>query len=115
MTTSPMFNKYSDHFTTQEFDRVLETFTSGQLLSMNNYDELRETMIYSSAKEKVAITHRKTMFVRFTYYSNTRTFLAVFHALWQKYFEESAINEIVSIVGTQNAKNVQRQLVKKKA
>lgn len=109
-----LLNKYPGSFITKEFDRVFEAFNSGQPLTMKNYEELRETMIYSPKKEKVAIDHGQVMFVHFTYCSSMRTFPTVFHALWKKYFEESPINELVPVVGTRNVKNLQRTLVKNK-
>ena len=109
-----LLNKYPGHFIMKEFDRVFETFNSGHPLTTKNYEELHETMIYSPVKEKVSIDHGKVMFVHFTYCSNMRTFPSIFHDLWQKYFGESPINEIVPVVGTRNVKNLQRQLVRNK-
>jgi hypothetical protein len=40
-----------------------------------------------------------------------RTFPAKFHTLRHKYFMESPINEITSILGTRNVDNVHRRLV----
>ena len=40
-----------------------------------------------------------------------RTFPHKFHELWDKYFGESPINEIIPILGTRNADNLQQRLV----
>ncbi|CAF1611520.1 unnamed protein product [Rotaria magnacalcarata] len=61
-------------------------------------------------KEKVPVDYGKTMFVHFTYCSNMKTFPGKFHALWNKYFEESPINEVIPVLGTRNVKNLQRRL-----
>ena len=62
-------------------------------------------------KGKVPVDYEKTMFVHFTYCSNMRSFPKQFHKLWNKYFGESPINEIVPVLGTRNANNLQRQLM----
>ena len=41
-----------------------------------------------------------------------KTFPRNFHTLWNKYFEQSPINEVTPILGTRNVKNLPRQLVR---
>jgi hypothetical protein len=81
-----------------------------QLLTCNNYLNYRKKVIDSPLKEKVPVNYGKTMFVHFTYCSSMKTFPGKFHILWNKYFGESPINEVVPILGTRNVKNLQRQL-----
>ena len=57
------------------------------------------------------VTRSRTMFVHFTYCSNMRSFPVKFHALWQKYFMDSPINDIVPILRTRNVDNLQQRLV----
>jgi len=40
-----------------------------------------------------------------------RMFPVKFHLLWQKYFLDSPINDIVPVLGTRNVDNLQRRLV----
>ena len=62
-------------------------------------------------KEKIVADYDKTMFVHFTYCSSMKNFPKQFHKMWNKYFGESPINEIVPVLGTRNANNLQRQLM----
>ncbi|CAM4985804.1 unnamed protein product [Rotaria socialis] len=50
------------------------------------------------------------MFIHFTYCLNIRTLPTKFHTLWNKYFSESPINEIIPVIGTRNVQNLQKQL-----
>ncbi|CAF4036137.1 unnamed protein product, partial [Rotaria sordida] len=61
-------------------------------------------------KEKIPVDYGKTMFVHFTYCSSMKTFPKKFHTLWNRYFGESPINEVLPVLGTRNVKNLQRQL-----
>ncbi|CAF1166966.1 unnamed protein product [Rotaria sordida] len=56
------------------------------------------------------LDYGRTMFIHFTYCSSMKTFPRKFHALWDKYFGESPINEVLPVLGTRNVKNLQRQL-----
>ena len=76
--------------------------------SVYNYNTLWQRVIDTSYKEKAPIDYKKTLFAHFTYCSNMRTFPAKFHLLWQKYFSESPINEIIPTLGTRNVPNLQR-------
>jgi len=89
----------------------LQKLNINEPLTVNNYITLRQRIIDISYQEKVQIDYGKTIFVYFTYCSNMRTFPANVHALWQKYFIESPINEIISILGTRYVDNLQRRLV----
>ena len=52
----------------------------------------------------------KTIFAHFTYCLSMKTLPGKFHVLWNKYFWESPINEIVLVLGTSNVKNLQSRL-----
>ena len=65
----------------------------------------------SPIQVKTPIDHNRTMFVHFTYCSSMRMFPVKFHLLWQKYFLDSPINDIVPVLGTRNVDNLQRRLV----
>ena len=106
-----LLNKYSNKFIEEQFNNVLSKFHINQPLSYNNYNEYRQKIINSPIKEKISVDYGKTMFVHFTYCSNMKLFPGKFHALWNKYFGESPLNEITPILGTRNVKNLQRQLI----
>jgi hypothetical protein len=109
-----LLNKYPGNFIDKQFSRVLQKYDINQSLANSNYNALREKIIHAPIQENMPIDYGKTMFVHFTYCSNMKTFPAKFHAVWNKYFIESPINEIRPVIGTRNAKNLQRQLVKNK-
>ncbi|CAF1470480.1 unnamed protein product [Rotaria magnacalcarata] len=105
-----LLNKYQNEFIDEQFNHVLLKLNIDQLLTCNNYVNYRKKVIDSPLKEKVPVNYDKTMFVHFTYCSSMKTFPGKFHTLWNKYFEESPINEVVPVLGTRNVKNLQRQL-----
>ncbi|CAF5012349.1 unnamed protein product, partial [Rotaria sp. Silwood1] len=106
-----LLNKYPNKFIDTQFIYILEKLNIQQLLTINNYTEYRYKIIDSPIKEKVPIDFGKTMFVHFTYCSNMRIFPGKFHTLWNKYFGESPINDIIPTLGTRNVNNLQRRLV----
>ena len=69
-------------------------------------------MINTPMKEKIVVDYDKTMFVHFTYCSSMRSFPKQFHKIWNKYFGESPINEIVPVLGTRNTNNLEGQLAR---
>ncbi|CAF3864227.1 unnamed protein product, partial [Rotaria sp. Silwood1] len=106
-----LLNKYPNKFIDEQFTNILQKLNIEQLLTFNNYAEHRQKIIDSPIKEKVPIDFGKTMFVHFTYCSNMRIFPGKFHVLWNKYFGESPINDIIPALGTRNVNNFQRRLV----
>ncbi|CAF2889661.1 unnamed protein product [Rotaria sp. Silwood2] len=106
-----MVNKYPNKFIHEQFNHVLLKLNIDQPLTCINYSNFRQRIIDSSVKEKIPVDYGKTMFVHFTYCSGMKTFPSKFHALWNKYFGQSPINEVVPILGTRNVKNLQRRLV----
>ena len=106
-----LLNKYPGNLIDEQFNKVLLKFEINQPFNNHNYNTIREKIINTPIQEKVLIDHGKTMFIHFTYCSNMRTFPSKFHSLWQKYFSESSINDIVPTLGTRNVPNLQRQLV----
>jgi hypothetical protein len=109
-----LLNKYPGVFIDKQFDRLLKKFSIHQPLNNNNYNALREKIISSHIQEEIPIDYGKTMFIHFTYCLNMKTFPTKFHTLWNKYFIESPINEIRPVLGTRNANNLQKQLVRNK-
>jgi hypothetical protein len=109
-----LLNKYPGVFIDKQFDRLLKKFNIHQPLNNNNYNALREKIISSHIQEEIPIDYGKTMFIHFTYCLNMKTFPTKFHTLWNKYFIESPINEIRPVLGTRNANNLQKQLVRNK-
>ncbi|CAF4165834.1 unnamed protein product, partial [Rotaria sordida] len=103
-----LLNKYPNKFINEQFQYILLKFNIDQLLTVNNYDNYRQKVIDSPIKEKVPIDYGKIMFVHFTYCSNMKTFPGKFHTLWNKYFGESPINEVIPVLGTRNVNNLQR-------
>lgn len=107
-----LLNKYPDKFIEQQFRRIFNKLGTTEALCSENYDTFRQKAIQMEAQEDIPIDHRKTMFVHFTYCSNMRTFPVKFHALWQKYFQDSPINGLTPILGTRNVDNLQRRLIR---
>ncbi|CAF3183115.1 unnamed protein product, partial [Rotaria sp. Silwood2] len=105
-----LLNKYPNKFVDEQFKNVLLKLSVDKPLTFNNYAKYRQNVIDSPVKEKVSLDYGKTMFVHFTYCSSMRTFPIKFHALWNKYFGESPINEVLPVLGTRNVKNLQRHL-----
>ncbi|CAF4174744.1 unnamed protein product, partial [Rotaria sordida] len=106
-----LLNKYPNKFTDEQFNNLLSKLNIIQPLTCNNYANYRQKVIDFPIKEKISVDYGKTIFVHFTYCSSMRTFPIKFHALWNKYFGESPINEVLPILGIRNAKNLQRQLI----
>ena len=111
LRTALLLNKYPNKLIDQQFNKVLSKFNISELLSIHNYDKIRTKIINAPVKEKIPINYEKTMFVYFTYCSSMRTFPTKFHELWNTYFGESPLNEIISVSGTRNVNNLQRQLM----
>jgi hypothetical protein len=51
------------------------------------------------------------IFIHFTYCLNMRQFPNRFHALWNKYFGESPIADVIPILGIKNVNSLQQRLV----
>ncbi|CAF1364639.1 unnamed protein product [Rotaria sp. Silwood1] len=110
-----LLNKYLGKVIDKQFNRVFKKYYINQPVSTKNYNILRDKMIYMHMqKKKIPIDYGRTMFVHFTYCLNMKTFPTKFHALWNKYFIQSPINEIKQVLGTHNIKNLQRQLIHNK-
>ncbi|CAF4595994.1 unnamed protein product [Rotaria socialis] len=110
-----LLNKYPGKFIDSQFNRVLKKCNITQSLNSNNYNTIRKNIIYNIIEEeKLPTDHYRTMFIHFTYCLNIRTLPTKFHTLWNKYFSESPINEIIPVIGTRNVQNLQKQLVKNK-
>ncbi len=92
-----LLNKYPGDFIDKQLGRVLQKFNVDQLLTISNYNALREKIIYTPTQEKIPIDYGKTMFVHFTYCLNMKTFPTKFHTLWNKYFIDFPINEIIPV------------------
>ncbi|CAF5039469.1 unnamed protein product, partial [Rotaria sp. Silwood1] len=106
-----LLNKYPNKIIDEQFKYVLLKFNIGQPLDSNNYNLIRRKIIETPIKEKVPVDYGKTMFVHFTFCSSMKTFPKKFHTLWDKYFGESPINEVLPVLGTRNVNNLQRRLV----
>jgi hypothetical protein len=107
---SLLLNKYPNDLIEKQFIAVLEKFNVTVQITSLNYEHIR-TQIHSQPDQtKSPVDFERNLFVHFTYCSNMRTFPIRFHTLWQKYFNESPINEIRPILGTRNVKNLHLQL-----
>ncbi|CAF4189625.1 unnamed protein product [Rotaria sordida] len=104
-----LLNKYPNNFIDEQFNNVLSKLNI-QALTCFNYVNYRQEVIDSPIKEKIPIDYGKTIFVHFTYCSSMKTLPRKFHTLWNKYFGESPINDVLPILVTCNVKNLQRQL-----
>jgi len=106
-----LLNKYPGHFIDQQFDRLFYKLGIKEPLGIHNYALYRQKILDSPFQSKTSVDHTHVMFIHFTYCLNMRLFPSKFHALWQKYFMESPINDIVPVLGTRNVQNLQRRLV----
>ena len=109
---SLLVNKYPSDLIEKQFIAVLEKFNIHvhvQITSLN-YEHIRTQIHSQPDRTKSPVDFEKNLFVHFTYCSNMRTFPIRFHILWQKYFNESPINETRPILGTRNVKNLHLQL-----
>ncbi|CAF4153085.1 unnamed protein product, partial [Adineta steineri] len=106
-----LLNQYPIKFIDQQFNRLLEKFNIIQPLTSSNYETIRLQIINSPVKVKEPINYGQSMFVHFTYCSSMKSFPKRFHELWNKYFSESPINDIIPMLGTRNADNLQQRLV----
>ncbi|CAF4131782.1 unnamed protein product, partial [Rotaria sordida] len=88
-----LFNKYPNKLIEEQFNNVLLKCNIDEPLTNSNYDKYRQKVIDSPMKQKAMIDYEAVMFIHFTYCSTMKTFPAKFHLLWNKYFEESPINE----------------------
>ena len=105
-----LLNKYPGNIINGQFDQLFMKFNVQQPVTDKNYDNIRGQIINHPVKEQIPVDYDKNIFVHFTYCSNMRTFPKKFHLLWQKYFSESPIEEVIPILGTRNVYNLQRQL-----
>ncbi|CAF4161381.1 unnamed protein product [Rotaria magnacalcarata] len=78
-----LMNKYPKKFIDEQLNDILLRLNIDRPLTSNNYTNYRENM---------------------------KTFPSKFHALWNKYFGQSSINEIIPVLGTRNVNNLQRRL-----
>jgi len=106
-----LLNKYPGYFIDIQFNRLFKKFDIKQPLTNENYNVIREKIIHAPVQEKIKIDYGKQMFVHFTYCSNMQTFPSKFHALWEKYFIESPINETRPVLGTRNVNNLLRRVL----
>ncbi|CAF4148735.1 unnamed protein product, partial [Rotaria sordida] len=106
-----LLNKYPGKFIDQQFEKVFLKFQINEPLTRTNYNALREKVINTPYSDKTPVDHTRTMFIHFTYCTSMKAFPKKFHALWNKYFGESPINEITPVLGTRNVDNLQRRLV----
>ncbi|CAF3387438.1 unnamed protein product [Rotaria socialis] len=103
-----LLNKYPNKIIDEQFDNVLVKFGINEPLTSVNYNRFRQKIIDSPIKEKLSVNYDKSIFVHFTYCSSMKTFPIKFHTLWNKYFDKSPINEVILILGTRNADNLQK-------
>lgn len=110
-----LLNKYPNQFIENQFNRVLKKFKVDQSIEPKNYKIIRKEIINieenENQQENVPINYGNTMFVHFTYCSNMKTFPSKFHSLWQRYFNQSPINDLIPALGVRNVDNLQRRLV----
>ena len=105
-----LLNKYPNELISKQFQLILEKFKINEEISTINYNIIRNEICSHPNKEKQATDYKGNLFIHFTYCSSMSMFPKKFHILWNKYFEESPINEVRPILGTRNVKNIQRRL-----
>jgi hypothetical protein len=106
-----LLNQYPIKFIDQQFNRVFYKFDIHQPLTSTNYDDIRQKILNSTKKIPEPINYGQSMFIHFTYCSSMKTFPRKFHQLWNKYFSESPINNIIPMLGTRNVPNLEQRLV----
>ena len=104
-----LLNKYPNSLIQEQFDKVFE---SKEQVSIQNYNLVRQRVIFSHQKEKTTVDYETNLFVHFTYCSHMRTFPTRFMALWKKYFIHSPINDVTTVLGTRNTHNLQLRLTR---
>ena len=109
-----LLNKYPTKFIDKQFNNLLHKYGVNELLTTYNYVLHREKVINSLIQEKGPIDYVTTMFIHFTYCTSMKTLPSKFHTLWQKYFSESPIQDIVPVFGIRNVNNLQRRLMNTK-
>ena len=108
---SLLLNKYPGEFIDKQFNQLLRKFNVDQVLTSQNYDQIRAKMIQSPIKERNPVDFGKSMFIHFKFCASMKSFPSRFHTLWSKYFAESPINKLKPILGTRNMNNLQQQLI----
>ncbi|CAF1199245.1 unnamed protein product [Adineta ricciae] len=106
-----LLNQYPIKFIDQEFNHVFYKFDIHQPLTSNNYNDIRQLILNSPKNIKQPVNYGQSMFFHFTYCSNMKTFPRKFRELWNKYFSESPINDIIPMLGTRNVPNLNLRLV----
>ena len=79
-----LLNKYPGNLICRQFELVLDKFKIIEPVSVQNYNQIRLTIISSPQQQRADIDYENNLFIHFTYCSNMRTFLIRFHALWKK-------------------------------
>ena len=111
---SLLLNKYPNDLINQGFESVLKKFNISEYITAQNYKTIRLTIISSPQKETQTVDYETKLFIHFTYCTSMRTFPKRFHTLWNKYFSNSPINDIIPILGTRNTNDLQLQLANSK-
>ena len=109
-----LLNKYPNQFIDTQFNSLLQKFGISELLTTNNYTTYRQQVINISTPDKAPVDYGKTMFIHFTYCASMKTLPGKFHELWQKYFNESPIQDVRPIFSIRNVNNLQRRLTNTK-
>lgn len=111
LRVSLLLNKYPANFITKQFNRLLHKYNINEMINISNYKTSRIKIIKTPGKEKIESNYSEIMFIHFTYCSSMNTFPSKFHALWQKYFGQSPVDDIRPILGIRNVKNLQQHMI----
>lgn len=111
LRTALLLNKYPNNLIQEQFNKVMEKFHTKELLTIQNYDRIREQVISSQYETRLPVDYERNLFIHFTYCSSMRTFPIRFMTLWKKYFTNSPISDITPILGTRNVDNLQLRLI----
>ena len=110
-----LLNKYPGQFIENQFNLLFQKLQIKQAIDFKNYKIIRKEITHTAEKEnrkaKTPVNYGSTMFIHFTYCSSMKTFPSKFHLLWQKYFNQSPIEDIIPALGVRNVNNIQRRLV----
>jgi hypothetical protein len=105
-----LLNKYPGKFIDQQFNKAWLKFNINQTINVYNYDKLGRQIIKRPEK-KTSIDYNEYICMHSTYCLNMRQYPNRFHTLWNKYFGESTIADIIPILGIGNVKNLQQRLI----
>jgi hypothetical protein len=112
---SLLLNKYPIRFILKQFERVTQTFQCA-VPNRKNYSSIRRVFLHTADNitKKAKIDFEVNILCHFSYCKGMNDFPTRFHKLWNDCFSDTAICNMIPIVGSKKLDNLQDYLVKKK-